>query len=170
MDSGGIKTAAILIIGGGLFLGGFYLPKHFEAKGYERGREEVLAENRKANLQAKLDRYGEIINDLKANEAIQRKVIKDYEQKIKNDQTKYAADVAAIRAAGGLRFKQTAVCASDRSARTTEAESTAATDGARVERLPEHVEEGLFAIAGKCQALQTKLTSLQQWIKDSGLE
>lgn len=170
MDSVGIRLGAIIILGGGLFGAGILVPKHYEAKGYERGRNEVLEANKKADYQTRLERADVIIQDLKDQDAKLRKAVENYEKQMEVNQAKYNADVAAIRAAGGLRFKPTTVCTDKGSARASEAESTTRTDAAVTERLPENVEGGLFAIANECQEVQTKLTALQQWIKDHGLE
>lgn len=131
----------------------------------ESGRQEVRAELKKATDEAIDKRNHEIAAEkLKQNE-ITQKVVNDYEAKLKDQTASYDKRIAAINAAGGLRIK------ANRSAglaTTTQATSAGSDNEASTVRLPESVENDLYAFAKRADEVAIQLGACQSWIRDNG--
>lgn len=126
----------------------------------ETGRKEVRAEWDKANVEALKQRIQDI-QKAKAEQAnINKKVIADYEAKLKTLDDKYRAAQSV-----GLRLSKNACI---RPAADTQADSAGISDEAESIRLPERIESGLFALARRADEVSIQLESCQRWIKDNG--
>lgn len=126
----------------------------------ETGRKEVRAEWDKANLEA-LKQRNKDIEKAKAEQAnINKKVIADYEAKLKTLDDKYRAAQSV-----GLRLSKNACV---RPSTNTQSDSAGISDEAESIRLPERIESGLFALARRADEVSIQLESCQRWIKDNG--
>lgn len=99
------------------------------------------------------------------NEAKARKATEAHEKALSDLSSKYAADLAALRAAGGLRIPAPACAApADKGTGTSRPdEASPATV-----KLPDRVEERLFALTKRADDLAEQLRALQGWVKDNG--
>jgi hypothetical protein len=98
------------------------------------------------------------------NNAKARKASEDHAKALSDLSSKYAADLAAIRTAGGLRIPASACASAAQSASAGRPdESSAATV-----QLPERIESGLFALTKRADELAEQLRALQGWVRDNG--
>lgn len=101
------------------------------------------------------------------NEAKARKASEEHEKALSDLRARYAADLAAVRAAGGLRIPATA-CAG-----TSAAEQGASPGGPHEAspgtiKLPDRIESDLFAMTKRADDLAEQLRALQGWVRDNG--
>lgn len=114
-----------------------------------------------------------IIQDMltKAKETsdkIHQGVVNEYKQELEDAKRDYDKRIADAKSNGGLRMPKTA-CRAVSTNEPTVAASTEGSNEASTDRLPERIESGLYALAGKCQAVVIQLDSLQKWVTDSGM-
>lgn len=167
----------ILLFVAGVF-GGIQTGKKLERESHQKDiiklqnqhLVEITAEVEKRNRQ------------LAFEQAIARKASKDYEDALAKNKSDYNHDIAALRAAGGLRFAspcpRKTLAAGNESAgarRFDEARAIAEKLPERAEgdlqelaRLPAEIENGLFELVERADDLAEQLRHLQQWVKDNG--
>jgi hypothetical protein len=147
-----LKIAGVGIAGCLLIAGASFGVNHYKTK----WQGEIHAQYAESTRQALIKRNAEIERERLAQEEINRKVVADYENKLKT-----LSDRLASAKRDGLRMPKT-VCSGI--AATAEATSTKGTDGDETIRLPERIESGLFGLAEKCEQVQIERNSLQKWI------
>lgn len=101
------------------------------------------------------------------NEAKARKASERHEQALSDLDKKYAADLAAVRRAGGLRIPRStcdAAPAGEQGAGT--GRSDAASAG--TVKLPDRIEADLFTLTKRADELAEQLRALQGWVRDAG--
>lgn len=91
-----------------------------------------------------------------------------YEQELQNAKRDYDKRIADAKSNGGLRVPKTP-CRAMPASEPTITTSPKGDYEASTDRLPERIESGLYALAGKCQAVVIQLSSCQKWITDSGM-
>lgn len=101
------------------------------------------------------------------NNAKARKASEDHAKALSDLSSKYAADLAAIRAAGGLRIPASACAGTAPANQGTSAGRPDEASAATVQ-LPERIESRLFAMTKRADELAEQLRALQGWVKDNG--
>lgn len=147
----GIGASLAAVIGVVIFV-----PNHYK----NEGRKEVHAEYAEATRIAIVKRNAEIKRVKHEQTEINRKVVTDYENKLKSLSDRLA-DAKRI----GLRVPKS-TCRGF--AATTEATSTEGNNETEYVRLPERIEIGLFRIAERAQEINIQLGACQAWIIQNG--
>lgn len=147
----GIGAALAAVIGLVIFI-----PNHYK----NEGRKEVHAEYAEATRIAIVKRNAEIERVKHEQTEVNRKVVADYENKLKS-----LSDRLADAKRVGLRVTKT-ICSGI--AATSEATSTEGNNEAEYFRLPERIESGLFRIAERAQEINIQLGACQSWIIQNG--
>lgn len=135
---------------------GFNVKHHFKTK----WQNEIHAEYKEAERIAIINRNAEIERVKHEQTEINRKVVADYENKLKSLSDRLA-DAKSI----GLRMQKSA-CSGF--AATSEAASTEGNNENEYVRLPERIESGLFRIAERAQEVNIQLSACQSWIIQNG--
>ena len=147
----GIGLSMATVIGLAIFI-----PEHYK----NEGRKEVHAQYAESVRIAISKRNAEIERVKHEQKEINRKVVDDYENKLKSLSDRLA-DARRI----GLRMPKSA-CSGF--AATPEATSTAGNNETEYVRLPERIESGLFRIAERAQEINIQLGACQSWIIQNG--
>lgn len=147
----GIGVALAAFIGLSL-----WIPEHYR----NEGRKEVHAQYAEAERIAISKRNAEIERVKHEQTEINRKVVADYENKLKSLSDRLA-DAKRI----GLRVPKSAC---DGFASTAEAASAEANHAIESIRLPSDVENGLFDIVRKADEVSAQLSACQSWIIQNG--
>lgn len=144
-------------------LGGVQTGRKLERATWQ-AKEIAAAERHSLELASAISRAQRIES---FNEAKARKASADHEKALSELGSKYAADLAALRAAGGLRIPASA-CGG--AAPATQGASTGRPDeaSAATVQLPERIESGLFALTKRADDLAEQLRALQGWVRDNG--
>ncbi len=100
------------------------------------------------------------------NQANARKATENLEKALETLRAGYAVDIAAVRAAGGLRIPR-ATCPAARAPQSPGA-SGPHEEAAATEKLPDRIEERLFALALRADEQAEQLRALQDWVRDNG--
>jgi hypothetical protein len=124
------------------------LPEHYR----EQGRNEVKAEYEAASQTALNKRLLENAQLAFEYQAKSRQMIKDYEDELEKKDAEFNARLANDKR-DGLRFK-TACTATTRK---TDSETPKGNNAEIEYRLPQGIENGIFGIIGKCNAVQDRL-------------
>lgn len=141
---------------------------------YEDGRAAVRAEWQKAEFQRSQAEAKAIAERLASNKHIadeqletNRRIAREHESTIERLRLAAAADLAAVRRAGGLRISR-AVC--DSAAARTETASAGGRDETTAEtvRLPIEVEDALWRIALDSDEVVEQARACQNWIVANG--
>lgn len=133
-----------------------FVPNHFKTK----WQNEIHAEYAEATRIAIVKRNAEIERIKIEQTEINRKVVSDYENKLKSLSDRLA-DAKRI----GLRMPKS-TCSGF--AATPEATSTKPDNETEYVRLPERIEIGLFRIAERAQEINIQLGACQNWIIQNG--
>ena len=147
----GIGLSMAAVIGLSIFL-----PEHYR----NEGRKEVHAKYAESARVANNARLAEIERLKHDQTEINRKVVEDYENKLKSLSDRLA-DAKSI----GLRVPKS-TCT--RPAATPEATSAKPDNETEYVRLPERIEIGLFRIAERAQEINIQLGACQSWIIQNG--
>lgn len=144
------------------FFAGSHVGKKFEREVWQK-KEIALLTARAVERDAEARDRDRL---LKFHQATARKASADYEKSLEDLRTAYAADVAAVKRAGGLRIPKR-TCPSPAG---PEAPGASGPDeaGPATEELPERIEDRLFKLTERADALAEQLRSLQNWVKASG--
>lgn len=126
----------------------------------DEGRREIDAKYQEESRIAIINRNAEIDRVKHEQTEINRKVVADYENKLKSLSDRLA-DAKRI----GLRVPKSA-CSGF--AATAEASSTKPDNETEYVRLPERIESGLFRIAERAQEINIQLGACQAWIIQNG--
>lgn len=126
----------------------------------DEGRREIDAKYQEESRIAINKRNAEIERVKLEQTEINRKVVADYENKLKSLSDRLA-DAKSI----GLRVPKSA-CSGI--AANTEATSTKPDNETEYIRLPERIESGLFRIAERAQEINIQLSACQSWIIQNG--
>jgi hypothetical protein len=153
-----IFTAVFGLIG--IVFLGFYIPEHYR----DQGRDEVRAEYAERVRLAIVKRDAENAQQKLDQLEINRKVVAKYEAKLKEQSANFDLRVADAKRDGGLRFSTD--CRGFTCSANTK--STTGSNETVWDRLPIRIEDGLFEIARKADAVNTQLGACQAWIKDNG--
>lgn len=135
---------------------GFNVKHHYKTK----WQDEIHAEYKEAERIAIVKRNAEIERVKHEQTEINRKVVADYENKIKS-----LSDRLADAKRVGLRVPKS-TCSGF--AATPEATSTKSDNETEYVRLPERIEIGLFRIAERAQEINIQLGACQSWIIQNG--
>ena len=133
-----------------------FVPNHYK----NEGRKEVHAEYAEATRIAIVKRNAEIERVKLEQTEINRKVVADYEHKLKSLSDRLA-DARRI----GLRVPKS-TCSGF--AANTETTSTERNNETEYVRLPERIEIGLFRIAERAEEINIQLGACQNWIIQNG--
>ena len=133
-----------------------FIPEHYK----NEGRKEVHAQYAESVRIAISKRNAEIERVKHEQTEINRKVVADYENKLKSLSDRLA-DAKRI----GLRVPKTS-CSGI--AATPEATSANRNNETEYVRLPERIEIGLFRIAERAQEINIQLSACQSWIIQNG--
>lgn len=133
-----------------------FVPNHYK----NEGRKEVHAEYAEATRIAIVKRNAEIERLKLEQTEINRKVVADYENKLKSLSDRLA-DARRI----GLRVPKS-TC--DGFTATPEATSAKRDNETEYVRLPERIESGLFRIAERAEEINIQLSACQNWIIQNG--
>ena len=145
----GVSLAAVI----GLMI---FVPSHYR----NEGRKEVHAQYKESERIAISKRNAEIERVKHEQTEINRKVVADYENKLKSLSDRLD-DAKRI----GLRVPKTS-CPGI--AATPEATSANRDNETEYVRLPERIESGLFRIAERAQEINIQLGACQSWIIQNG--
>lgn len=126
----------------------------------DEGRIEIDAKYQEESRIAINKRNAEIERVKHEQTEINRKVVTDYENKLKSLSDRLA-DAKSI----GLRMPKSA-CSGF--AATPEAASASGNNETEYVRLPERIESGLFRIAERAQEINIQLSACQSWIIQNG--
>lgn len=126
----------------------------------DEGRREIDAKYQEESRIAIINRNAEIERVKQEQTEINRKVVEDYENKLKSLSDRLA-DAKRI----GLRMPKSA-CSGI--AATPEAASTKSDNETEYVRLPDRIEIGLFRIAERAQEINIQLSACQSWIIQNG--
>lgn len=126
----------------------------------EQGREEIRKDVAQKSHEALLIRNAEIERVKHEQTEVNRKVVADYENKLKSLSDRLA-DAKSI----GLRVPKS-TC--DGFTSTTETASASGNNETEYVRLPERIESGLFRIAERAQEINIQLGACQSWIIQNG--
>lgn len=149
-----------LLVAVGLISVGAYIPDHYRAQGRKAAVEEYAAKIEKAIL----ERNAENEKLAQQHAEINRKTVKQYEQKLKEQASSYDLRIADIKLNGGLRF----IPDCRGFACKTNTQGTTGNHETIWDRLPIRIEEGLFDIARKADEVNTQLGACQSWIRENG--
>lgn len=143
--------------------GGAQVGKKLERESWQ-GKENAALKAVQAELVAEVEKRQRV--EL-FNQATARKASETHEKALATLKSEYSTELAATRAAGGLRIPARRCPAI---AGTAQGPSTSGPDeaGASTEKLPDRVEEHLFALAERADQLAEQLRALQGWVIDSG--
>ena len=147
----GIGLSMATVIGLAIFI-----PEHYK----NEGRKEVHAQYAESVRIAISKRNAEIERVKHEQTEINRKVVADYENKLKSLSDRLA-DAKRI----GLRVPKTSCSGL---AATPEATSAKRDNETEYVRLPERIESGLFRIAERAQEINIQLGACQSWIIQNG--
>ena len=145
----GVSLAAVI----GLSL---WIPEHYR----NEGRKEVHSQYAESERIGIVKRNAEIERVKLEQTEINRKVVADYENKLKSLSDRLD-DAKRI----GLRVPKS-TCSGF--AANTEATSTERNNEAEYVRLPERIEIGLFRIAERAEEINIQLGACQNWIIQNG--
>jgi hypothetical protein len=147
------------------FLGGSHIGKKLERQVWQKERIVMLAQHAKDIG----DQFNKHDQQVKLNDAKARKAADTYENAIDQITKHAAADIAAVKRAGGLRIAAPPPHAC-RLAATAEGPGAVESheEAASTVRLPQPVEDGLFGIAADADQVSEQLRALQAWIRDNG--
>lgn len=145
----GASLAAVIAIG-------VFVPNHFKTK----WQDEIHAEYKEAERIAIIKRNAEIERVKHEQTEINRKVVADYENKLKSLSDRIA-DAKRI----GLRVPKS-TCSGI--AATPETTSVKRDNETEYVRLPERIESGLFRIAERAQEINIQLGACQSWVIQNG--
>jgi hypothetical protein len=137
-------------------------------RGYERASwQEKEISRQKAEAEAIAARIAENERTRLEQEATTRRIADEYERQISELSRQYAADRAAVAAAGGLRIPRT-VC--NPAAGPAETAGAGQRDEALAGtvRLPLEVENDLWAFAEDADQVTTQARACQAWIEENG--
>lgn len=151
-----VKLIIAVIVLCGSALIGFNVKHHYKTK----WQDEIHAEYKEAERIAISKRNAEIERVKHEQIDINRKVVNDYENKLKSLSDRLA-DAKRI----GLRVPKN-TC--DGFAATPETASTEGNNETEYVRLPERIESGLFRIAERAQEINIQLGACQSWIIQNG--
>lgn len=126
----------------------------------DEGRREIDAKYQEESRLAMIERKAEIERVKHEQTEVNRKVVADYENKLKSLSDRLA-DAKSI----GLRMPKSACSGL---AATPEAASTERNNETEYVRLPERIESGLFRIAERAQEINIQLGACQSWIIQNG--
>lgn len=126
----------------------------------DEGRKEIHAQYAESARIAKIDRNAEIERVKHEQTEINRKVVADYENKLKSLSDRLA-DAKRI----GLRVPKT-ICSGIAS--TAEATSTEGNNEAAEFRLPEWLTNNFYEYAARAEEIKLQLGSCQNWIIQNG--
>lgn len=169
-----MRTRLIVALGAGvvLILLGLGLAHHFEDKGRQLERAGWLAKE-VAEKQADIALERKHAVDMAAlkdhYEAIGRTTSENHETELAQLRIERDADRRRADAAGGLRIIAPA-CPAGGTVATTEAPGAGGRDeaGTRTVRLPQQVENDLWAIADDADEVSAQLRACQSWIRANG--
>lgn len=126
----------------------------------DEGRREIDAKYQE-ELRISINKRNAEIERVKHEQSeINRKVVADYENKLKSLSDRLA-DAKSI----GLRVPKSACTGSTADSET---KSTAGNNETEYIRLPERIESGLFRIAERAQEINIQLGACQSWIIQNG--
>lgn len=145
----GVSLAAVI----GLVI---FVPNHYK----NEGRKEVHAEYKESERIAIIKRNAEIELVKHDQAETNRKVVADYENKLK-----FLSDRIADARRIGLRMPKS-TCSGF--AANTETTSTERNNETEYVRLPERIEIGLFRIAERAEEINIQLGACQSWIIQNG--
>ena len=145
----GVSLAAVI----GLVI---FVPNHYK----NEGRKEVHAEYKESERIAIIKRNAEIELVKHDQAETNRKVVADYENKLK-----VLSDRLADARRIGLRMPKS-TCSGF--AANTETTSTERNNETEYVRLPERIEIGLFRIAERAEEINIQLGACQSWIIQNG--
>lgn len=119
-------------------------------------RNQLILENQihNAQVQAKHDE-------------INIKVSEDHEKALNDQSKKYAVEIAAVRAAGGLRIPKS-VCNSNATGTETNSDGGHNDDVAGTVQLPAEIERNLFSEAERADKIVEQARACQSWIRQNG--
>ncbi len=101
------------------------------------------------------------------HDAYNVKVATDHEASIVALNKKYDADVAAVRAAGGLRIPRT-VCNRVETGTETASDGGHHEDASATVELPREIEDNLFSEAKRADEIVEHARACQSWIRQNG--
>lgn len=133
-----------------------FVPNHYK----NEGRKEVHSEYKEAERIAIVKRNAEIERVKLEQTETNRKVVTDYENKLKS-----LSDRLADARRVGLRVPKSAC---NGFAATTETTSTEGNNEAEYVRLSDRIESGLFRIAERAEEINIQLGACQNWIIQNG--
>lgn len=166
-----IKIGAAVALSAGVLYAGHRVAEHWR----EQGRVEVQTlwdkehkDNEIAKWEAIQERNEENAKLQLLYEAKNREIVYDYERRIELQNRNNDRAIADLRAAGGLRINvPKSVCSGFTSKASTQ--STGLDNEASSTRLPQQIEDGLFAYANDRDQEIIQLGACQKWIRDNGL-
>jgi hypothetical protein len=166
-----IKIGAGIALIVGLLFAWHHMVENFR----EQGREEIQVLWDKERKDTEIAKFEAIQKRNEDNaklillyEAKNKEVEREYEQRIELQNRTNNSIIADLRAAGGLRIKvPTTACSG--SASQASAQSAGLNNETSSTRLPEQIEEGLFAYANDRDDEIIQLGTCQKWIRDNGL-
>lgn len=119
-----------------------------------------IAQDQNRLLQENAQKIADVVEKQKETNLT---VAQDHERALLEIRTKYDADIAAARAAGGLRLPRSVCSASTGAQTTSPGERDADTSG--TVKLPDQVEAELFSEARRADEIVEQARSCQNWIR-----
>jgi hypothetical protein len=162
-----LRTAIIIGIGAAALVGALatWTAHHFEERGRQLERAGWLAKENAARIaQEKKDAV-----DTLRHQQIERETSERHQKELDQLRADAAADRAAADRAGGLRIPVVA-CPDARPAAATETAGAGGRDeaGPASVRLPQSIENGLWALANDADEVSAQLRACQGWILANG--
>lgn len=157
-------TVALLLT----FIGTFYFGHSVGAS----GERAAWMQEKQDMLEARATAVATLVNKYDAeritNERKAREATAAHDKALSDLDHQYAADLAAVRRAGGLRIPAPAACRP--AAATGEAAGAGRPDeaGAATVELPERTQERLFDLSRRADQLAEQLRALQAWVRANG--
>jgi hypothetical protein len=154
---------AILLLVATAF-GGISAGKKLERAEWQK-EKIVLQAQQQAQVEAQFRQFDQ---QVKINDAKARKAADTYEDAITQLTHDAAADVAAVKRAGGLRITAPARACKSTAAAESAGPSQPDETGTETLRLPVTIEDGLFDLANDADEVSEQLRALQAWVRDNG--
>lgn len=149
-----------------LFVAGTVMYADHVKHGYiQQGRDEATKDFEEKMQTLRLQHIADMKQMQIGFEKNNGKVVEEYEDRLKYQADSYEIRIAGIRSSGGLRIPKADIGSNERQPETASAE---ANHEAGDYRLPERIENDLFAFARKADEVKEQLNACQSWIKTQG--